>query len=253
MKRLLSIIVSVILLISLCSFSPAPRHYYANSIDSSGYDEYAIDHYDQFIDAAAAGGILSFNVQYNLGEAICIYSDDIYEKVIYPIWSEGCITATLLVIDTEYGYSGSLSTQYSSCLNDIIRRTSISAPLSLVSINDELYGVVNDVWYNMNTSEETEAICSYQSSDSKSIVSVIDNVQLSITPIPTRYPSYYVKSFTIQYQQTGAYCYAYALGNILYNRICSSSECRRHWKRQRRLCRKQLRRHEPSIRKPIQP
>lgn len=136
---------------------------------------------------------------------------------MFPIWNNGSIVSTLLVITVEDGvYQGSYSEIYAEQLDALKKVALEESPLSLVVKDEHFYAVIANRWYDLNgTAGEYDD----QSFVPKFELDVIDAARsLPYTVYPqSRIPTSYTKPFHSNWilSDHTQYCYAGALCALL--------------------------------------
>lgn len=167
--------------------------------------------YDSFVDSS----------NLTLGKGIKIVDPVDVEKFLYPIWDGNAIVATLTVAKAdEDTYTGKYSTAYAEQLNAIVGLTTKSSPLSVVVKDEEIYGVIGNKWFDLNG---TPGSCSIEEDyilEESSVINARETINYQVLPQPriptTFYLPFVITSAYIQ-PPNMAYCYSFAMGNILYN------------------------------------
>lgn len=217
-KKSISIIVAVMLFvvsIPITAYADTPITLYAYSSSDSGAEQYAGSMLCSFARAHGYSGSFS---DITLGKGISIYNPDDLDKTLFPIWKDGEIVYTLLVLDTGDYYTGSFSESYAEQLGALKNVANQQAPLSLVA-DDGFYAVVGSKWYDLNGEAGSYAVkaASGQAAYS-SVVNACDAVSYVVTPQP-RIPTSYRKSFNVfdHQKENELTCYAYCMATILTN------------------------------------
>lgn len=187
------------------------------SLESSIHDNYAKNRVGTFIVAQNYESDILDNIQ--LGKGIFVFDNNEISRMVYPIWNNHEIIATFVVSTNNDECWGLYGQQYARQLNNLKNYTSQTNPLSIKIKDNKVYGVISNQWYDLDGNNEICFSLDNNINDFE-IINVSEKVEFSY-PIQSRASNSYVSSFTITstYIQpyNEAYCYSYAMSNILYN------------------------------------
>lgn len=185
--------------------------FYAYKTNNAEHDEYAYDNAMRLIIGSGETDLMNGS---NLGKGLLVMGKDSFS--LYPVWNNEKIVATLVVTTYDGEVSGAFSRNFADGLEYVRNLTTESQPLYIVVDDDGTWGVVGRVGFNLNDPHEKKTF-SFDTSESRVINGDELFLQHKKVENQLRTVSNYALPFSIAYQQTGSYCYAYALANTLYN------------------------------------
>lgn len=187
---------------------------YAYSNEDDGFEIYAKENVNIFMLSHYAD--TEFD-DIELGKGITIFNQREDKKMLFPMWKGDEVVATFVVGEEDGEYFSVYSEAYVGQLNYLFKNTG-SNPIYLFSNDNGIYAIINDRWYDLNKNGGDYFYSVIATIDKENIPIINAKEKLTFNPyIQTRIPTSYSKSFNIYHRQMGAYCYSYALGNILMN------------------------------------
>lgn len=189
--------------------------FYTLSITNNEHDKYAQENIYRFV---TSSNDLDLHKNFKLGQGITIVNEDGQERTLYPIYKNNEIVSTFLVATYQGEVGGIYSIAYANRLNKIHKLATNEKPLMLVSFNDDLWGVIDNIAYSLNELTELK-FDNLIENKNLTVKNNKDYLEYNSNNFALRMPSGYVLRFNIKYTQPSgqARCYSYALANILYN------------------------------------
>ena len=218
MKRLLSILMAVLIVLALVPNSTfADSVFYVNTENWNNHEEYAKKYVANYV----LGDNDSVDISYvDLGKGITIYDEYDYDKMLFPVIYKCTIYGTLMTVNYEDSITGIYTKEWASKLNELSKLTSKSDPLTLVVENDCLFGVIGNDWYDISGNQISHKYGN-RITFGNNVTNAFETLDFKI-PVLTRASLSKFLPWNIYEIQTGDYCYSYAMGNILMNMGYSS-------------------------------
>ena len=190
--------------------------FYTLSITNNEHDKYAQENIYRFV---TSSNDLDLHKNFKLGQGITIVNEDGQERTLYPIYKNNEIVSTFLVATYQDEVGGVYSIAYANKLNKIHKLATKEKPLMLISFNDDLWSVIDNIAYSLNELTELK-FDNLIENKNLTVKNNKDYLEYNSNNFSLRMPSNYVLRFNIKYIQPKGVekCYSYALANILYNK-----------------------------------